>query len=256
MRSGLNVDFHIINRSFVCSPTSHLPTWIEKQPSKGRFETFAASAIRGPRKGILQHLISQHLISAVSSHSLKKIRLICEAAMTLEKPESAGIDMEEIDVLHKNVLGFLLTTHYKWGKSKYYCYMSWPFQDTQENYKKYIAVWRTPNTAVQYYPVLGYCYRASDVEQLEKERRRVEDAVDKLAAWESFFWITRKGMLTEASYTNLVSQFTAWALPKVQRIVHQVAKQVSPGLYYEVLQSMTQGGQDAAKPRLAREVTD
>ena len=226
----------------------------EKQPSKGSFETFAAGAIRGPRKGIYEHLVCQHLIAAVSSRALKKIRLICEAGMSVQK--SAGIDMEEIDILHRNALGFLLTTHYTWGKSKYYCYMSWPFQNTQENYKKYIAVWRTLDTSVQYYPVLRYSYSVLDIERSEEESERVKDAVDKLAPWRSFLWITRQGKLTEHSYTNLLSQFVAWALPKVQRIFPQVAKQVSPGLYHEILQSMNQGGQETAKPRPAQEVTD
>lgn len=205
---------------------------------KSTFESFASEAIRGPRKGIYEHLLCQHLIAAVSSRPLRKIRLVCEAIMMLPDPKSVGVDMDEIDVMYKVARAFQQASHYKFTNARYAC-VPWPFEDTEENYHKYIAVWRQ-DVDIQYYPLLYVCYSDHERKEYEEERRRISDKVAELPFWQRTLYMTRQGRVTELSYDSLVSQFTAWALPKIQQAFVKVAKQINPTLYQEILHSINQ----------------
>lgn len=203
---------------------------------KSKFESFASEAIRGPRKGIYEHLLCQHLVSAVSSRPLRKIRLMCEATMMLPDPKSVEVDMNEIDIIYKVARAFQQSSHYKIANVRY-CFIPWPFEDTEENYNKYIAVWRQ-DIRLRYYPIICPYVPIHQEEEYKRERERIEKEVGEFPFWKQDLWMTRKGQLTERSFDSLVSQFTAWALPKIQQTFVKVAKQVNPTLYHEILQSI------------------
>jgi len=223
----------------------------ETTTEKSGFQEFVTGTIRPARKGIYQHLLCQHLISAVASRPLRKIRLICEASMMLGDPKSAGIDMEEIDVLHKVAMALIQTSHYKWGNTRY-CYIPWPFEDSEENYERYVAVWRQ-NISLRYYPLIVGYVPIWQEDEIKRERERIEEAVDKKPLWQRTMYMTRKGNLTELSYSSLISQFTAWALPKIQAMFSKIAKMVDPSLYQQILETMTQQEGQAAKTKNAEE---
>lgn len=210
----------------------------ENARDKSGFEEFVSGTIRGPRKGIYSHLLCQHLISAVSSRPLRKIRLVCETVMMLPDPKSVGVDIDEIDVMYKVARAFQQTSHFKW-ENIHYCYVPWPFEDSEENYERYIAVWRQ-NIEIRYYPLMVGYVPIWQEEKYERERERIEEAVDKMPLWRRTMYMTRKGNLSELSYNSLVSQFTAYALPKIQVVFAKIARQVDPGLYQQILQTMAQ----------------
>jgi len=159
--------------------------------------------------------------------------------MMLPDPKSVDVDIDENDILYKVARTFQQSSHYKFATARY-CYIPWPFEDTEENYKKYIAVWKQEDIEVQYYPVLYIFYNSYEKEAWEKERERVKEIVEDMPFWQRFLYMTRKGRVTELSYDSLVSQFTAWALPKVQQAFVKVAKQINPTLYQEILHSINQ----------------
>jgi len=208
----------------------------EKENEEHEFQKFVSESLRGPKGGSFESLLCQHLVAAVNSKPLGKIRLTCEAALMVEDLQSKGIDKEELAMIHQVALGFINTSHYNF-QGLFYCYMSFPFQLTQENYEKYILPWLQSGTHLRYWATF---WRGPGDREYAERHEHIQEQLSKLPEAQWFFHITKNNNLAEIEYSNLLSQFTSWALPKTQIIFSKLAKLVNPGLFQEIL-SLYQG---------------
>ena len=235
-------------------------------------EEVAFRALRGPKtRGILEHSLCQHLAQAVYSAPLRKIRFICEAAYLLsqEERQQLGINNEELDVIYRVCLSFLnvvanraATVTKKRGRkfvtypcSPYTYYtIAWAFNVTLpppeilNQYKRYVQPW-IRNNYIRYAKVSGYVQLLealkevikkydSKIDELEKskaEEKQLQQAYEmRNACVAQFFFVSSQCTFPE-DYYSLVGQFTAWALPKTQRIFAQLSSLVDPTLYTQML---------------------
>ena len=205
----------------------------EAEESKSEFSQFASAALRGPRKGIYEQLLCQHLVLSVTSKPLKKIRLICEAAMMIQDSEKQNINMELVEILNKVAIAFQHSIHYKSGGGARYCIINWSFDNTEEVYEKFIEPWRG-HAKLFFFPTLQY-----DQDRAKEEYEQVRGMLSKLERWEWFFTVTRHANLAERSYNMLAGCFISWALPQIMKVFAQLSKLVQPSLYREMLALLT-----------------
>ena len=201
------------------------------------YKNFFKSSVRAPRQGTYERLIAQHLIAAVSSNPLKKIRLICEVVMTVDSAK-LKINEDEIETLYRTTLSFIKTRHYRFG-SNHYCFMSFPFEINEDNYIRYIKPWRTRSNELRYYPLFPNPSSHFHQGNFNAEKDKIVNDIKKLKYWDQFFWITQRARLTDLCYTELENMFIAWAIPQALKLFIKVAKVVSPDVYSNVLSTMT-----------------
>jgi len=194
-----------------------------------RFSQFATAALRGPKKGTFEQLLCQHLILAVTAKPLKKISLICEAAMMAAGSEK-DIDFELVQILHKLATSFQQAIHNRWYNARF-CSINWSFATTEENFGKYIMPW-LEGGRLRYYPFLGSTMWKEEAEAI---RREVDEWLASLPYWQYFFTVTTQVQLTEESYRRLLGQFTGWALPQAMKMFAELSRLVQPQLYREML---------------------
>jgi len=239
---------------------------------KEDLEEVAFRALRGSKtRGILQHSLCQHLAQAVYSAPLRKIRFVCEAAYLLSQEErrKLGINEEELDVIYRVCLSFLnavwnraATVTKKRGKkfvtypcpSYTYYTIAWAFNVTLpppeilKQYKRYIMPW-IRNNYIRHAGVSGYVQllevlkeaikewdsKIDELEKSEAEEKQLQQAYEmRNACAAQFFFVCSQCTFPE-DYYSLVGQFTAWALPKTQRIFAQLSSLVDPTLYTQML---------------------
>jgi len=100
----------------------------------------ASQALRGPKFGVFEQLICQHLVQAtVTSHSLLKIHFITDAALMLdaEKVKSLDIDTEKLEVV-KAVCDALRNKTVTQKGELHQFSVKFGFEHTEENYNKFI----------------------------------------------------------------------------------------------------------------------
>ncbi len=143
---------------------------------------FAASALRGPKFGIFEQLICQHLVQAtVTADSLRKIQLVCDAALMLEpdKQKALGVDMEKLEIVKavNDAFQRRVATSLK-QYARPIVSVEFGFPDSEENYTKYVGPWWTgemPNIyATQMNNRLGKIYTVYRCTQC---RNRVADSI-------------------------------------------------------------------------------
>jgi len=201
----------------------------EKQDEKGKFAEFVSSAIRAPRQGVYEHLLSQFLASAVVvSDPLKRIRIVAEAAMMVPEQErqDLAIDYETVDSLNQVRIALqnrMIQRDY-WIKHSppfELVSISWGFPRTKENYEKYIAPW--DHTVIYYSPpVVIMMHRHADAEAFKRQ-----------PWWKRFFDVSV--CLPLNSYLTLKNQYVAYAIPKVQLMLAELTRLVQPSLYANIL---------------------
>jgi len=208
-----------------------------------RFAEFVAKTIRGPRFGAFEQLVAQHLVAAVASDPLRKIRLVCEAAYMCN-PEKLNIDLDRLEVTYKVATSLMNAVAHPDFPVPVYT-IPWAFEPTAENFKRYIEPWLTGR--------FSYSYQGP-----EDERRKIVKAIQEMEKHEAFFTITmgrRYTKLPPDSYWLLVNQFIGWAIPFVQQVFEKVSRTVSPTVYNEVLRVMARTGEAFPRERGRRETS-
>ena len=201
-----------------------------KEGEGSQLAEFVSRAVRTPKQGIFEHLLCQHLASAVLSNPLRKIRLICEAAMMVPQ-ELLDVDWELVKTIHAVALGFMESSkpHIFPIPGSYqpiiYYQLVFPFHEDEENFNRFIKPWlRSLDIR---------CWTPASSSRREEERQK------NIPLWSWFFWVVGDTMLTEASFNKLKAQFLRWALPKCQEIFRKLSELVNPSLYSEILATMT-----------------
>lgn len=130
---------------------------------------YAGQGLRGPRFGIFEQLLCQHLVQAtVATDSLRKIQLICEGCLMVseEKRKALAVDMEKVEVVRVITEAF---NHRVEISNKNYPYLidvRFGFEEIEENYNHYVESWcrgisfgHYPARLAHHYSHLGTPYR-------------------------------------------------------------------------------------------------
>jgi len=240
----------------------------EKKNGKDEFLEFVSSAIRAPRAGAYEHLLSQFLAQAViCTDPLKRVKVVCEAALMIPESErkSLAIDYETVQVLNHLANAFLNRSTHKIEEVEVVS-IPWGFPLTEKNFEKFIKPWL--KCKFPFYPFLlrnhtetwkvWTCRKCKTVlaeKQLPvlKEPKipsKCPGCGTKLTNWwdwDSYeelrvkenplwsFFFDASNCLSLEGYNTLKNAFAAWAIPKVQLYLAELTRVVSPGLYREIL---------------------
>jgi len=130
---------------------------------------YASKGLRGPRFGIYEQLICQHLVQAtVTAEPLRKIQLVVEAALMVDtkKRKALDIDMEKLEIVRAVTEAF---SHRTEIRNKHYdclVIVEFGFEETEDNHTRFIKPWG-PELRLSHYPLrlahhfsdLGKSYR-------------------------------------------------------------------------------------------------
>jgi hypothetical protein len=191
---------------------------------ESRFEEFVTQALRLHRRGSFENLLAQHLIVAVNSPPVQKIRLVCEAAFMVPK-DKLNVDMHEVETIYVACLSLLHTP-----EKTDFISVAWAFPQTEENYARFIKPWHHRHVPIFYTYSCG-SERDEKRETLKKAQSEAEE----------FFLITSNLGIHLASLQVLKSEFVAWAVPRIMQVFEVVSRLVDPDLYKQVLESLKPG---------------
>jgi hypothetical protein len=220
----------------------------KKEPEEGSEESqggedeetdlqkFVANAVRAPRGGIYEHLLSQFMAQAVIvTDPLKRIKIVCEAALMI--PEK---DRENLAIDYDRLRGFNLVAnallHYTvrqefYGKLPFQVIsISWGFAMDEDNYRKLILPW------IQY-PVMHYPFLIRDKKHVEIGYDSYSLPIVKKCSCEPLwsYVFAASTCLAMEGYDSLRNSFAAWAIPQVQLYLTELTEIVNPTLYAEIL---------------------
>lgn len=224
----------------------------EDKETKG-FQAFASTATRTQRKGINEQLLAQLLIqSNTRSDPMQKIEALTEAAYATKSKDK--IDMNIIEACSVVCRSFINTEKDYRAPSRHpnMIRVSWAFEETRENWEKYIKPWQRLN--LSYYPLLtsyvGKNYssfpvttdgvRPIDIEKWEEGRDFIQKEVSKwlkkLSADKQFYEET--DALYKVSFTSLKGEFAQWAMKNLRAVQMTIAEEINPEIYRDVLELM------------------
>ena len=207
---------------------------------------FVSQALRGPKQGAFENLLAQYCSLAVASNSLKKINLICNAAMVIsdEQREQIKVDLEEVKALYNVCIGFQSALIYE---QLDLVRIPWHFH-IKAKFEKWIDPWYNGGIWFQRYKweELKYPDRIkTDMPnwmyklQLKKNKGEIsEEEANKKYRSDYFYTITRT-RLTLHGYKDLRNQFLKYAMPKVSMLQGKIARLITPALYNEILKLYT-----------------
>jgi len=120
----------------------------EKSEDEKQLESLgdlASKGLRGPKYGIFEQLLSQHLVLAtLTSDPLRKIQLVCEASLLVdeEKRRAIQLDLAKVDVVKtvNDALQHKILCNLK-QKITPVVTVKFGFEPSEENYGKYVAPW-------------------------------------------------------------------------------------------------------------------
>lgn len=196
-------------------------TMEEVETEKVAFEEFAAKALRLPRKGSFEIMLSQHLATAVPAEPLLKIRLVIEAAFMVPR-DKLELDLELLDIIYRVCLSFLNTKTMGDG-----IYISWNFPTTRENYKKYIEPWHDSRISLSFSG-----FTEAEIAEKRERLRSCDDVTER------FWLLTTVLSLHPACFDVLRGEFLNWAIPKVMGVFEKLSRLIDPDLYKELILGM------------------
>lgn len=141
----------------------------KQKTEEEQLSEYAAQALRGPKFGIFEQLLCQHLVQAtVSADPLRKIQLIVEAALMVdtEKQKPLQIDLERLEVVRTVTEAF--THRSEKSNNVYDCMVNvrFGFEESEENYNRYVQPWHNgghllhyPTRLAELFSDLGTSYR-------------------------------------------------------------------------------------------------
>lgn len=204
----------------------------DEEKEQSDLQKFVATALRQPRGGIYEQLLSQFLAQAVLvTDPLKRIKIVCEAALYAQKErEDLAIAFEIIEVLNAVANALLNSSSQRiQGIIGEVVSVSWGFSPTEENYEKYVRPWFT--CLVSYYPMLLRHHVEFERRNSYEPPRIKRIITDPL--WDWFFDAT--SCLSAEGYNAMRNAFAAWAIPQVQLYLAELTQVVNPNVYAEVL---------------------
>jgi len=227
---------------------------MSEQDEQSDFDRFAEQALRGPRKGVYEHVIAGLLVKAnVSNDCLMKIRTLCEAAISVKNKEKLNMDVVEVAFTVSSV--FLKVELIQNKPEQYWVSIPWSFKLTEENWRKYIVPWHMidlhyfpyhTNLRKSKYPEVpifdrfGCLERYYDAQELYETKTKVtnliHEAVSNLPEHEKFFEMT--SALSRQSFFALKTEFENWAISQLLTVQNTIAEQINPNIYSEVFKSM------------------
>lgn len=228
----------------------------ENQEEK-EYKDFISTALRKPRKGIRQQLMAQLLIKAnITSDALLKVQSICEVSYMSEKhKDKIDMNLVECASLVSTSLSNTLEHHFKQTEPKHMIRVTWAFEETEENWKKYIEPWQKINlgyyaleTAYRYHnhPWRETVYGRDRAQEeswiiyVEELRKEVAAKIEKMPKHRAFF--ERTGALSLQSFYALRGEFENWATAKLRPIQALVAEEIDPEIYKDVVQLLMKQG--------------
>lgn len=252
----------------------------KQQDTEQDFARFITSAIRQPRGGIYEHLLSQFMAQAViCTDPLKRIKIVTEAALMIPESErnSLAIDYGRIKVLNFVSNALLNPSIRKPEKGFDIVSIPWGFPENEQNFKDFIAPWF--NYKVLFWPdlikehieiwrvwecrwcgeelarrKLPYSDKPEMPRKCPKCKKEVISRYGKIdwsrrynirkitqnPFWSYFYEVSQ--CLSKEGYDSLRLDFCAWAMPQAQLFLAELARAVSPSLYGEILGLYTKHG--------------
>ena len=229
----------------------------EQNKEEKEYKDFISIALRKPRKGIRQQLMAQLLIKAnITSEPLQKIQAICEVSYMSEKHKDK-IDMNLVEAMSlvSISLSNTLEHHAKQTDPKYMVCVTWTFEETEANWKKYVEPWQkiklgyySLDTSYRkhHHPWRESVYPKSGPEQeewieyTEELRKQIARIIRKMPKHKAFFEQT--GALGLHSFYALRGEFENWAIAQLRPIQALVAEEVDPEVYKDVVQLLMKQG--------------
>lgn len=212
----------------------------ENNVSEDKLATFVSSAIRSPKAGAYEQLLSQFLASAVVvTDPLKRVKIVCEAALMIpeDEREDLAIDYDKIEKLNA-VANAMLNRSKRTVQDLTVVGIPWGFALTKKNFEKYIKAWF--QGVGSYWPFLmrkhveigRTIFGNPDPFNVKK--------ITKNPFWSFFFEASH--CLTAEGFNSLKNSFSAYAIPIVQTYLAQLTRVVSPGLYSQIIGLYTRRG--------------
>jgi len=248
---------------------------LNKEAGEDEFEEFVSSAIRAPRQGVYEHLLSQFLASAVVvSDPLKRVKTVTEATMMVPERErkDLAIEYETVDVLNTVCMAFqnhmVQKDHWLERYSPFeIVIIPWGFPKTEENFNKYIAPWY--RNSIEYFPPLlrehlkwhkiWICLDCDtrlgmDDEKLPRKCPKCGNEIEKMEYVHGNYYgcISREEYevlenplwswffeatrcLSVSGFLRMKNEFVQYAIPKVQLFLAELTRLVEPSLYADIL---------------------
>lgn len=203
-----------------------------QEEGQSDLQKFVQTALRQPRGGIYEQLLSQFLAQAVIvTDPLKRIKIVCEAALLIPEKERGdlAVDYEQVNMLNRVANALLNSVTRKdldFGVDV--VSIPWGFGYTEENFKEFIEPWVEcqPN----YWPYL----LKKHVEFSQDRYGQVKIVkIIETPTWSFLYEVC--ACLTHVGYNTVKNAFAAWAIPKVQLYLAELTQVVSPSLYAEVI---------------------
>jgi hypothetical protein len=251
----------------------------EESPEEGQGEQgqsdqeFVSFALRQPKTGPYEHLLSEFLAQAViTTDRLKKNKVVCEACLFVPEPkrEELAIDYERIKVLDDVTTAFLTASSRRNQQLGIdVISIPWPFSIQENTFNKYIApwfngeirfwsdllskhvenwrIWKCSECGFEFgrgrigidkRPVLpNRCPKCDDLvvsrDGMDYSVKYRYRVIVREPFWSFFFEMSQ--ILSPEGYGLLKNNFTSWANPQVQQTLFRLTAAVDPSLYSAIL---------------------
>lgn len=244
--------------------------------------SFAATALRAPRKSTFDQLLCQHLILSVTAKPLKKISLVSQATMMVDSDKIKN--QEELTRIYRVARAFASASYIKldqWGTRMWY--IPWDFPSTEQNFNDFIKPW---HIHVGYFPdhikfnrqvvwkirhsgpfssgcnyvlatvqtkdeikdvvkkllAVGICPKCNDNLRERSISTQTTTAIKEEPLW-SFFFEMSGTCLSEQGFKMLRNSFISWVMPLIQKAVAELSELVTPQQYEDMLKLLTKQGE-------------
>ena len=235
------------------------PNGIEVEPTeqkKGGFESFVSTAMRKPFKGIREQMVAQSLIkSNIVNDHLVKIQSLCEAAYYSKQKEK--LDMVLVEAAAVVCSSFISTMEHHSKQRSDLIPITWTFERTEENWKKYIEPWQKIELSYsaldtdyrhRNHPWTWSAYPRSSHEEeqewldyKEELRKKVKAKITKMEPHRAFY--EKTSALALESFYALQGEFEQWTMMKLRPIGAVIAEEVTPEVFKDILSALMQKGQ-------------
>jgi len=184
---------------------------------------FGSRILRGPKGGVYERILAQHLIESINAEPLHAILHVARAAMMLPKEH---LNELEIDPGLVKVISFvvlkLINRPVILDEGSEEFRIDWSINNDEE-YAEYIKPW-VKKTCYSHYPQYKDGTYSEYSDTYKKARENTRD-----------YFLFSSYHLTEMGYASLCSDFITWALPHIQRITEKLSQLIQPGTYAEIL---------------------
>lgn len=184
---------------------------------------FGSRILRGPKGGVYERILAQHLIESINAEPLHAILHVARAAMMLPKED---LDELKIDPCLVKVISFvvlkLIDRPVILDEGGQEFRIDWSINNGEE-YEEYIKPW-IKKDGYSHYPQ----YKDGTYSEFSEAYKKARKTTLEYFLFSSYH-------LTEMGYATLCSDFITWALPHIQRMTEKLSQLIRPGTYAEIL---------------------